>query len=88
MKGDMSVASTRLPSSALTFTASGRVAISSRPSPGTCEFFDHGIPWTHALTWSNAWLNNNEVEVSAGQKRAVIGHWESLPCRRCQPLEL
>lgn len=48
MKGEMSVASTRLPSSALTFTASGTVAISSRPSPGTYEGFKDGIP-LHSL---------------------------------------
>ena len=35
MKGEMSVASTRRPSSARTVTASGTAATSSLPSPGT-----------------------------------------------------
>ena len=36
MKGEMSVASTLLPSSARTFTASDTATTNSRPSPGTC----------------------------------------------------
>ena len=37
MKGLMSVASTRRPSSALIFTAAWMLATSSLPSPGTCQ---------------------------------------------------
>ena len=37
MKGEMSVASTRRPSSARTVTASGTATTSSLPSPGTCR---------------------------------------------------
>ena len=36
MKGDRSTPVTARPSAARTLTASGTVAISSRPSPGTC----------------------------------------------------